>query len=90
MTEPVTPALRGPWLVLALGLTVAVAAIMAGQTRAAGYLIAGSLATIAVLRAVRPTSAVGAIAVRSRTTDVLLLLLAAGAMATLTATLRLD
>ncbi len=90
MTEPVTPALRGPWLVLAVGVGVGVAAIMAGQTRLAGYLIAGSLATIAVLRALLSTPAVGALAVRSRTTDVLLLLLAAGAMATLTATLRLD
>jgi hypothetical protein len=89
MAETVTPALRGPWLVLVVGVGVGVAAVVAGQTRIAGYLIAGSLATIAVLRALLPTAAVGAIAVRSRTTDVLLLMLAAGAMATLTATLRL-
>jgi hypothetical protein len=89
MDQPATPALRGPWLVLAVGVAGGVAAIVAGQTRAAGYLMAGSLATIAVLRALLPTAAVGAIAVRSRTTDVLLLMLAAGAMATLTATLRL-
>ena len=81
--------LRGPWLVLAVGIAAAVLAIVAGRLRLGGYLLAATFAVTAALRLGLPTRAVGAVAVRSRTVDVIGLLLTAVAAALLTATLNL-
>ncbi|MGN6610342.1 MAG: DUF3017 domain-containing protein [Angustibacter sp.] len=84
-----TPRLLGPWLLLLVGVTAAVVAVVTGHLRAGGYLLAGALGVTAVLRAVLPTSAVGAVAVRSKVIDVLLLAGAAGAAGVLAATVKL-
>jgi hypothetical protein len=84
-----TPRLTGPWLVLLLGVAAAVAAVALGQLRAGGYLLAGTLAGTALLRAVLPVRTAGAIVVRSRVTDVVLLVGAAAAATVLAATVKL-
>lgn len=84
-----TPRLVGPWLLLAGGVAAAVAAVVFGQLRAGGYLLAGTLLVAALLRALLPARLVGAVAVRSRLFDVLLLLAAAAAAAVLARTLLL-
>ncbi|MGN6299852.1 MAG: DUF3017 domain-containing protein [Angustibacter sp.] len=84
-----TPRLVGPWLLLLVGVTAAVVAVVAGHLRAGGYLLAGTLGLTAAVRAVLPTSAVGAVAVRSKVVDVLLLAGAAGAAGVLAATVKL-
>ncbi len=84
-----TPRLLGPWVVLPVGVTAAVVAVTLDQLRAAGYLLAAGLGAAAVLRAVLPARAAGAVAVRSRAVDVLLLAGAAVAAATLAATIKL-
>jgi hypothetical protein len=84
-----TPRLLGPWLLLLVGITAAVVAVVAGQLRAGGYLLAGTLGITALLRALLPTGVVGAVAVRSKVVDVLLLAGAAGAAAVLAATVKL-
>ncbi|KQX65927.1 DUF3017 domain-containing protein [Angustibacter sp. Root456] len=84
-----TPRLLGPWLLLLVGVAAAVVAVVSGHLRAGGYLLAGALGVTAVVRAVLPTSAVGAVAVRSKAVDVLLLAGAAGAAAVLAATVKL-
>ena len=81
--------LFGPWLVLAVGIVAAVAAVTSGQLRLGGYLLAGTLAATALLRLTLPSTLVGALAVRSRTIDVIGLLLAAAGAAALTAVLKL-
>ena len=81
--------LRGPWLVLAVGIAAAVLAIVAGQLRLGGYLLAVTFALTAAVRLALPTRVVGAVAVRSRTIDVIGLLLTAVAAAVLTYTLNL-
>ncbi|MBC7640634.1 MAG: DUF3017 domain-containing protein [Rhodoferax sp.] len=89
--EPEMAAQRlvGPWLVLAGFVLVAVGAVVAGSVRLGGYLLAAGFALSALLRLVLPSRAVGAAAVRSRTTDVVGLALVAVAAAVLTATLNL-
>jgi hypothetical protein len=84
-----TPRLLGPWLVLPVGVAAAVLAVTLDQLRAAGYLLAAGLGAAALLRAVLPSRTVGAVAVRSRPVDVLLLAAAAVAAATLAATIKL-
>ena len=81
--------LVGPWLVLAVVVLVAVAAVVAGHVRLGGYLLAAGFAATAALRLALPSRVVGAAAVRSRTTDVVGLGLVAVAAAVLTATLNL-
>ena len=81
--------LFGPWLLLAAGVVASVAAVTSGQLRLGGYLLAGTLAVTALMRLMLPSAVVGAIAVRSRTVDVIGLLLAAGGAAALTAVLKL-
>jgi len=81
--------LRGPWLVLAVGIAVAVLAVIAGHVRLGGYLLAAAFALTAGVRLALPTRVVGAVAVRSRSTDVIGLLLTAVAAAVLTYTLNL-
>lgn len=83
------PGLGRAWLLLAAGVTLSVLAVIAGHVRAAGYLLGGTLLAVALLRALLPGPAVGAVAVRSRTIDVLALLTAAGAAIVLATTLRL-
>jgi hypothetical protein len=68
-----TPRLAGPWLLLALGVAAAVTAVALDRLRAGAYLLAASIALTAVLRAVLPERWSGAVAVRSRQVDVLLL-----------------
>lgn len=84
-----TPRLMGPWLVLPLGVTAAVVAVTLHQLRAAGYVLAAGLGAAAVLRAILPARTAGAVAVRSRAVDVLLLAGAAMAAAILAATTKL-
>ncbi len=84
-----TQRLAGPWLVLAVGLTLALLAVVVDQVRLGGYLLAAGFALTAAARLVLPNRVVGASAVRSRMTDVLGLSAVAVAAAVLTATLRL-
>ena len=87
--RPPTPRLVGPWLLLAGCLLTAVVAVTADRVRLGGYVLGAGLGLVAVLRAVLPTRYSGAVAVRSRTTDVLLLLGAAVAAGVLASTLKL-
>lgn len=84
-----TPRLLGTWMVLPVSVTAAVIALTLDQLRTAGYLLACGLGAAAVLRAVLPSRAVGAVAVRSRPVDVLLLATAAVTAAVLAATIKL-
>lgn len=84
-----TPRLVGPWLLLLAGVTAAVVAVVLGQLRAGGFLLAGALALTALLRAALPTRVVGAVAVRSKAVDVVLLAGGAVAAGVLAATVRL-
>jgi len=84
-----TPRLLGPWLVLPVGAAAAVAAVAAGQLRVGGFLLAGALGLTALLRAVLPVRLAGALVVRSRAVDVLLLAGAGVAAGVLAATLKL-
>ncbi|HET8614474.1 MAG TPA: DUF3017 domain-containing protein [Actinomycetales bacterium] len=87
--RPVMPRLIGPWLLLAVGVLVAVVAVLLDHVRLGGYLLAAALGLAGLLRAFLPSSLVGAVAARSRTTDVVLLLGAAAACAVLASTLNL-
>lgn len=84
-----TPRLVGPWLLLLAGAALAVVTVATDHLRAGGYLLAGTLAATAALRAVLPVKAAGALVVRSKLTDVVLLSGAAVAAAVLSATLKL-
>lgn len=87
--RPSTPRLVGPWLLLVVGVLAAVVAVTADHVRTGGYLLAATLGAVALARAVLPSELAGAVAVRSRTTDVLLLLGGAVAAAVLASTLNL-
>ena len=87
--RPPTPRLLGPWLLLALCLLTAVVAVTTDRVRLGGYLLAAGLGAVALLRAVLPPRLSGAVAIRSRTTDVILLLGAAAAAGVLAYTLNL-
>jgi len=82
--------LTGPWLVLAVGVGAALLAVVVGQVRLGGYVLAASLGALAVLRLTLPVRAVGAVAVRSRGVDVLGLSLTAIGAAVLTYSLKLS
>ena len=84
-----TPRLLGPWLLLLVGVGAAVTAVVLGQLRAGGYLLAGTLGVTALLRVVLPSRVAGAVVVRSKLTDVVLLGGAAVAAGVLAATLKL-
>ncbi|WP_426562776.1 DUF3017 domain-containing protein [Angustibacter sp. McL0619] len=84
-----TPRLLGPWLLLPFGVAAAVAAVVADQLRAGGYLLAATLGAVALLRVVLPARAAGALVVRSRPADVLMLVCVAFAAAALAATIKL-
>lgn len=81
--------LLGPWLVLPVGTVAALLAVVLAQVRLGGYLLATTFAVTSLLRLALPTRMVGALAARSRTTDVLGLGVAAAAAAVLTWTLKL-
>ena len=81
--------LLGPWLVLPVGIGAALLAVFAGQLRLGGYLLASTFALTALVRLMLPPDTVGAVAVRSRATDVLGLSVAAVGVAVLTTTLKL-
>lgn len=68
-----------------LGMVVIVVIGALGAVPLAGTLLAGLLATLAVLRLVMPTSAVGALAVRSRGIDAAVMLILAAGLAVLSA-----
>lgn len=87
--RPATPRLLGPWLLLILGVLAAVVAVTADHVRAGGYVLAATLALVALLRAVLPPELAGAVTVRSRTTDLLMLLAGAVTVAVLASTLNL-
>ncbi|MGL5859147.1 MAG: DUF3017 domain-containing protein [Angustibacter sp.] len=76
-----------PWAVSAALAASAVGVALADQVRLAAYLVAATFGVTAVLRAALPDHLAGALAVRSRTTDVLVLLTAAVGTAVLAATL---
>ena len=84
-----TPRLLGPWLVLPVGVAAGVVAVVADELRLGGYLLAATIGLVAVLRAVLPTSAAGALVVRSRPADVLMLAAVAAAAVALAATIKL-
>jgi Protein of unknown function (DUF3017) len=81
--------MMGPWLLLAVCVLTAVVAVTVDRVRLGGYLLAAGLGVVALLRAVLPSRFSGAVAIRSRTTDVLLLLGAAVAAGVLAYTLNL-
>jgi hypothetical protein len=87
--RPSTPRLLGPWLLLALCLLAAVVAVTTDRIRLGGYLLAAGLGATALLRAVLPPRLSGAVATRSRATDVLLLMGSAAAAGVLAYTLNL-
>ena len=76
------------WWLLAAGLAVGLALLATNHLLRATAAFGGTLAGSALLRAVLPARIVGALAVRRRWLDVLLLLLAAAAI--LTAGFTLD
>ena len=88
-TEPSPFTLRAAFrrqavLTVALVLLVVIVAIGAtGAVPLAGILLAGLLATLAVLRLVLPTCRVGALAVRSRGVDATVMLVIAAGLAVL-------
>ncbi len=90
--DPATakPAKLGrPWQFLVLGLSAMAVLVVLGQIRLAGLVLGASLTILALLRAIVPSSAMGALAVRSRTTDVVLLGATAAAVLTIALTLRI-
>jgi hypothetical protein len=87
--RPSTARLLGPWLLLALCLLAAVVAVTTDRIRLGGYLLAAGLGATALLRAVLPPRLSGAVATRSRATDVLLLMGSAAAAGVLAYTLNL-
>ncbi|GAB3689740.1 DUF3017 domain-containing protein [Angustibacter aerolatus] len=68
-----TPRLLGPWLLLLVGVLVAVLVVVSGHLRGGGYLLGGTLGVTALLRALLPERLAGAVVVRARWLDVLLL-----------------
>jgi hypothetical protein len=66
-----------------------VVAVTSDRVRLGGYLLGAGLGAAAVLRAVLPTRLSGAVATRSRTTDVLGLLAGAVTAVVLASTLKL-
>ncbi len=87
--RPPQPPLRGPWLVLAVGVAASLLAVVLGDLRLGGYLLSLSFVLVAAVRLMLPTRLVGAVAVRSRATDVVGMAVAGVAVAVLTATLKL-
>jgi hypothetical protein len=81
--------LTGPWLLLALCVLAAVVAVTSDRVRLGGYLLGAGLGAAAVLRAVLPTRLSGAVATRSRTTDVLILVAGSVTAVVLASTLKL-
>ncbi|GAA1899326.1 DUF3017 domain-containing protein [Lapillicoccus jejuensis] len=80
----------GPWWLVALGLLAGLVLVLVGPVRQGGYVVAGSVALGAVLRAVLPSPRGGGLEVRSRGTDVVLLLLVAAALVTAFTLVKLD
>lgn len=78
----------GAWPLLGVGVLGAVAAMLAGSYRLAGYVLAAGLLGGALLRAALPTRWVGDLAVRSRFVDVLLMGAGATVLAVLSATIK--
>lgn len=79
----------GLWWVLPVGLTIAMIVLFQGAVRPAGYTLAGTLVVAAVLRLVLPRASVGGLLVRSRSWDVLTLVVFAVAVTVISATLVL-
>lgn len=79
----------GLWWGLPVGLTFAVWLLLEGEVRVFGYVVAATLAAVAALRLVLPRDSVGGLMVRSRLWDVVTLLVLAGGIAVLAATLNL-
>ena len=79
--------LLGPWLLLAVGTAAALLLVVSGYLIPGAYVLGGTLALTAVLRALLPAQYAGAVAARSRVVDVLLLSGAAIAALVLAATL---
>ena len=64
----------GAWWLLAAGFVGGLIYIGSGHLLRGGYVIAGALVLSAVLRLVLPTAAAGGLAVRSKATDVVVML----------------
>ena len=84
---PLGSRLLGPWLLLATGTAAAVALVVSGHLSTGAYLLGGTLAVTALLRAALPLRLPGAVAARSKLIDVVLLGAAAAAALVLAATL---
>ncbi len=87
--EPPVAGRLGLWWVLAAGLVVGLVLVATTHLLRATAAFGGTLLLAAVIRAVLPTGKVGAIAVRSKWLDVLILVLGAAAVTAAGFTLNL-
>lgn len=83
------PPLGPAWCTLAVLATASFATILLGNVRNGGYLLAATVGFGALLRLVLPEDSVGGIALRRRSTDVLLYCALAASVATVFAIVRL-
>lgn len=79
----------GLWWVVAAGLAVGVAVVVTGHVLRGGFTMVLTLLVAGLLRLFLPADRVGALAVRSRTYDVVVLLVLAAAMAVILSSLDL-
>ncbi len=77
----------GVWWILAAGLILGLVLVADDHLRRGGYVMAGALVLAAVLRLVLPKAAAGSLAVRSRGTDVVVMLALAAVLATVVSVL---
>jgi hypothetical protein len=77
----------GLWWLLPVGLALSLAVLLVVGLRPFGYTMAATVAVAAAVRLLAPGERAGGLIVRSRTWDVVLLLLLAVATATLAASL---
>lgn len=80
----------GPWWLGVAGVGVAALLLVTENLRWYGWALGGTLAVLALLRAVLPESRAGGLVVRSRWLDVTTLLAFGSAVAVLASTLRLE
>lgn len=79
----------GLWWLAVVGLALAALLLVTENLRAYGFALGGTLGLLALLRAVLPESRAGGLAVRGRGVDAVTLALLGGAVAVVSANLRL-